>query len=497
MKKKIKKPLGPIIVVLLLIAIIVFTSFIMDLIGASGTITENGTFETSLVTVNNALSKEGINYIVNNSIVNFQALDPLVYLIVSLIAISILEASGLLKHLFKGFKHVKPKFITFLVFLVGIFSSIIGDYSYLFLMPLTGILYKYIGRKPSLGILTMFIAITIGYGAGFALNYDQYLLSTITSSNAIMIDKDFLFGMSSLTYIMIASSIILSLVGTFVIEKTVAKKYTKEESSDNLVTSKKALYVSSIVFFVLLAIVVYSIIPGLTGSGILLNSDKSVFIDKILGDSSPLSNGLLLVILGICMCCGYLYGRISRNVKNAHDYSSALAKSFENTGYIFVLLFFISLLMGILDWTNIGTVIVTNTFDLISRLQFTGLFLILIVFLAIFLATILIPSTITKWTIIAPVLVPLFMRANITPNFTQMVFQAADSVGKCFSPIYVYFIVYIGLLYKYDDDSHISIFTSLKKVMPVLIILAVTWLVIILGWYLISVPLGMGTSVTM
>jgi len=89
------------------------------------------------------------------------------------------------------------------------------------------------------------------------------------------------------------------------------------------------------------------------------------------------------------------------------------------------------------------------------------------------------------------------MRANITPNFTQMVFQAADSVGKCFSPIYVYFIVYIGLLYKYDDDSHISIFTSLKKVMPVLIILAVTWLVIILGWYLISVPLGMGTSVTM
>ena len=498
MKKNIKKnPLGPIIVLLIMILAISVTSFIMNLIGFSGKITENGTFETSLVTINNVFSKDGLKYIINNAVLNFQMLQPLAYLIISLICVSILKTSGILKHIFLKLKHFKPIYVTFIVFLVGIFSTIIGDYCYLFLMPLTGIMYKYLGRKPSLGILTMFIAITIGYGTGFALNYDQFFLSTITTTNAVIVDKDFIFGISSLSYIMIVSSLIISFVGAIAVEKTVAKKYEIEEYDDHLVTSKKSFMWSSITFAVLSILFIYTIIPGLPGSGILLNEDNTVYIDKLFGTNAPLSNGMLLVFLLISMVCGYVYGKTSKNIKNAHDYSAALTKSFNNTGYIFVLLFFVSLLLSILEWTNIGSVIIVNLFNWIGQLQFAGLLLIIISFIAIVLATIIVPSTIVKWNLIAPVLVPVMMRANITPNYIQMMFQAADSVGKCFSPVYIYFIIYIGLLYRYDNDEHISIFTSLKKVLPVIILLAIAWIVIVLGWYLVSLPLSNGISVTM
>ena len=69
---------------------------------------------------------------------------------------------------------IKPKYVTMIVIFVGIISTIIGDYSYGLLLPLAGILYKYIGRSSSLGVLTMFIAITIGYGTGIIYNYQKY-----------------------------------------------------------------------------------------------------------------------------------------------------------------------------------------------------------------------------------------------------------------------------------------------------------------------------------
>ena len=99
MKRK-KRSMGPVVEIILFCAIISLFCFIFSLTGASGYITEGGTFETTLVVLNNFFSTAGIKHIVNNSLVNFQTLEPLVLVLLSLIAVSILEASGLLKQIF-------------------------------------------------------------------------------------------------------------------------------------------------------------------------------------------------------------------------------------------------------------------------------------------------------------------------------------------------------------------------------------------------------------
>ena len=128
-RKKLKRT-GPITTIILLILGVSVISFILNLLGVRGYTTEAGTLETSLVTVNNVISKDGIKYILNNTIINFQMMQPLVYLIISLIAVSILETSGLLKDLLIPLKKVKYKYITFLTILLGILSTFIGDYCY-------------------------------------------------------------------------------------------------------------------------------------------------------------------------------------------------------------------------------------------------------------------------------------------------------------------------------------------------------------------------------
>lgn len=496
MLKKRKGTSGPVMVMAGMTIFIVILSLILNKLGIRGYITEAATLETSLVTVNNVLSKDGIKFILNNSVMNFKLLEPLAIVVMALIAISITESSGLLKDFAAPLKKIKPKYVTLITVFIGIISTIIGDYSYALLLPLAGIIYKYIGRDSSLGVLTMFVAITIGYCTGLIYNYQDYVLGTITQTAASGIDKTYELNLLSNIFIMLASTIILTIIGTIVIEKLLSKRFHRNENTDNLIVSKKARIATLITAVVIGAIFVYSIVPGLPFSGILLDNTEDTYIAKLFGDTAILNNSLMLIVIGALMICGFVYGKISRNIKNSRDYSKGLTSTFENTGYIFVLMFFASIMIGILEWTNIGTIIAVNLVDFLSKLQFSGNILILLIFLAVIIISILIPSTITKWNLIAPVLVPLMMRANITPSFAQFIFSAADSVGKCFSPFYIYFIIMIGFIYKFNNDEHTSIFNTMRKIMPIVLILLGVWLIILIGWNLIGIPVGIETTTT-
>ena len=492
--KKLKRT-GPITTIIFLLIGVCGLSFILNLLGVRGYSTEAGTLETSIVTVNNVISKDGIKYILNNTILNFQMMEPLVYLIISLIAVSILETSGLLKHLLIPFKKMKYRYITFLTLLLGILSTFLGNYCYVLLLPLIGVIYRYLGRDSSLGVITMFIGITIGYSSGIFVNYNGYLLGMMTESAASSIDSSFKFDVWSNLYIMIVSMLVISILGTILVEKKLAKKYKRNEDVDNLVVTRKAFIPTIIIAILLIGFFTYAIIPGLPLSGMLLKSDCKYYIDSLMGDGAPLSNSLLLLILAIILICSFVYGKISRNIKRS-DYTYCMTKAFDNTGYIFVLMFFGSVLLGILDYTNISTVVATNIIDFVGSLQFSGIALVLIVFIAIVLISILIPSAITKWSLASPVFVPLLMRSNINPAFTGYLFAAADAVGKCLSPIYIYLIIMIGFLYKNDKNDN-NIFGTMKHMMPVLWLLMLSLLVIVLGWFLVGFPIGIGTNITM
>ena len=494
-KKKMKST-GPIVEIIALILIVSVLSLIFSLLKSSGYKTEGGTFETTLVVVNNLFSSKGIKHILDSTLTNFQLLEPLVLIILSLIATSILEASGLLKQLFLPLKKVKPFFITMGVMFVGIISTIIGDYSYALLLPIAGILYKYIGRSSSLGILTMFIAITIGYGTGLIYNYQAYQLGDITEVAASSIAAKYNYELLSNIFVLIVSTIALTIVGAFVLEKF-SKKFRRNEETDNLNISKKAARITLIAFIIMAIGFIYCIIPGLPKSGILLDKTEPTYIGKLFGSASSLSQGFMVLIIAVLMVCGFIYGTVSKNIKNSSDYSNALTKSFENTGYVFVLLFFASILYEVIDWTNLATVISTNIIDFIGSTELSGLMLVVIAFFSIILISIFIPGTLAKWELIAPIYIPLLMRSNISPAFTQTLFLAADSIGKLFSPIYVYLIITIGFMYKYEKDSNTSIIDTMKKVMQVVLILSLVWIIIIFGWYLIGLPIGINSSITL
>lgn len=494
-KKKRNILLGPVITIMLLIGIIILASAVFSLIELEGQKAQiiNGTIETSLTTVNNVLTLSGMKYILTSAITNLQIFKPLILIIASLIAVGIGEASGLFKAAFTPFKKVKPSIITFFVLFLGIISSFIGEYSYALLLPLVGVFYKYIDRKAMIGILTVFLGMTIGYGTGIVTNYEDLVLGNLTQISAVVeVDKDYIFNISYASYIMLASTFILALAGTFIIEKHLYKKVPKSKIEENeLIVSKKALYYSNFAFITMVLIIIYMLIPGLYGSGLLLG-EGNTYVERLFGDTAPLKDGIVVISIGIMMICGFIYGYISKNIKNTNEYSVGLSKHFEGLGYVFVLLFFTAQMVSLLEWTNLGEVIAVKLIDFVSTLPFSGLPLIITMFFVVILMSILIPSLTTKWLLASPIFVPLFMRSNITPDFTQFVFKVADGIGKCITPMFVYFIVTLAFLEKYNtkENNKITVFGTLKMILPCVLLFAGLWLMILIGWYIIGLPIG-------
>lgn len=505
-KKKKNKIYGPVFAIFIIIIIISLLSLIFSILNIEGykNVIANNTLESQLITVRNIISIDGIKYLFENIVNNFMNFKPLVLFIVFLLGLGICEQSGLMHAIVSPFKKIKFNFIIFITLFIGIISTFIGDLSYIILIPLTGVIYKYLEKNPIIGILTMFIGITIGYGTGLIFNYNDHLIGLLTQNSATLnVDPNYKYSLLSNLYIMWFSTILFSYIGTIIINKflvtKLSKKYQLEEQFE---VNEKAKKTSLIIFLISLILVIYFVLPiNLPLAGILLDSGSERYIDKLFGSSSPFGNGLVVIISLIFTLSGFVYGKKSGNIKTGHDFSLGLSKSFENLGFLFVLMFFTSQIPAIIEWTNLGNVIATRLIDLIGNLHLSGILLLIIFIIITVIISILIPDTMSKWNLMSPTIVPLFMQANITPNFTNFVFKIADSIGKCFSPVFVYFIVTLAFLEKYNETENekkqISFFGTYKLMLPSITVLSLIWILIIVFWYLIGFPIGIGNYSTL
>lgn len=63
---------------------------------------------------------------------------------------------------------------------------------------------------------------------------------------------------------------------------------------------------------------------------------------------------------------------------------------------------------------------------------------------------------------------------------------------KGITPLSTFFVIFVAYLniYNKDQDNPIGIFAAIKMVMPYCLIISLTWLLLLIGWYIIGLPIG-------
>lgn len=497
-KKKFR--LSPTMMFILLTGITIVVSGILSFFNLQteyNTInTVTGEFDNNVIEVTSLFSLAGLKYIVTNAVSGFVNFAPLSMLIIVLIGIGILEKSGFTKTFFTLItRNFKKNTLTFLLIFISMLFSIVGDIGYVVMLPIGALMFKYGKRNPMGGIIASFAAMSFGYGVNIFLSVTDSNLLQLTLNGATMLDQDYAISQFFSIGIMSVALILMSIVMTYITEKVVIPKLPKIESTeeDVKITNRdlRGLIVGIGAGFIYVLIVAYMIIPGLPLSGALLDDSGTYYIDKLFGPNSLFNEGFVFIITLLFFIIGFFYGIVSKNFKSNKDVSDALGYSLDGIGNILVLIFFASLFIGVFKKTDIGSVLTAMLSNLIVDLDLSGIPLILLLFFSAIISNILMPNPTLKWAILG-VSVPIFMNASLSPEYAQIVYSAGTSVTNGLTPLLAYFVIFIAYMEKFGKEENVTLFGSIKLLMPYSFAVLIIWFILIIGWYITGIPLGVG-----
>lgn len=499
--------LHPIMTFLLLTAFTVILSGILDVFDVSVTYNKinlkTGGYESTLVTVESLLNLSGIKYIFSNTVSNFVSFTPLSMLLIVLIGIGIMDRSGFLDTMFFLLtKRLSKRVVTFLFSLICIISSIAGDLCFVIFIPLAALLFKYGKRNPKVGIISAFAALSLGYGLNIFISSVDSTLITATENAARIVANNYTISSACYLFIMIPAVLIGAALITYVTEKIIAPKLGKyEDEEEEIVTDKdsltrrekRGLILAGIGAAIYLLVFIYNIIPNVPLGGNLLDYSQARYIDKLFGYESFFNDGFVFVITFLFFICGLLYGIGTKSVSNHRDICNFLSHSIDGIGRVIVLIFFASMFISLYKYTNIGVLITAMFANVFNNTSFTGIPLIILALLFAMVSVLARPDFVIRWGILSGSYVPVMMSSGLSAEFAQLVFVVGSSICYPLTPVMAYFVIYVSYLEKYDKDG-VGILKCIKMMLPYVFVILCMWIVLLLLWSVIGLPLGLSTS---
>lgn len=447
------------------------------------------------------LSVEGLHMIMSKMVVNFTSFAPLGTVLVALMGIGVMEASGFFSTaLRKLVLAAPPKMLTFAIVFAGLLSNAASEIGYIVLIPLGAMIFLAVGRHPIAGMAAAFAGVSGGYSANIILGTIDPLLAGLTEEAAHIIDPLYQVNPAANFFFMATSTFVIAIAGTWITEKIVEPrlgKYTgdaePEELKDINLEEKRGLKFSAYAFYVLLLLMVWSVMPisggiwdYVPGSGFLRNAETGAFLN------SPFMSGIVAIIFIIGAVVGLAYGIGAGTLKTGDAVIAGMGKSMATLGTYIVLVFFAAQFVAYFNWTNLGVILAVKGANAINSIGLSGIPLLIFIVLMAAILNFVMGSASAKWAILAPVFVPMFMLLGYSPEVTQMAYRVGDSVTNIISPMMSYFALIVTFMAKYDKKAGIG--TIIATMLPYSVIFLIIWTAFMIVWVILGLPIGPGSE---
>ena len=443
------------------------------------------------VEVFNMLSGEGIARIFSGLLPNFTGFAPLGQVLVIMLAIGTMDQTGLLSNVLKSIVLAVPKqFITMTLVLVAVISSIASDAGYVVLIPLGAALFASMGRHPIAGLAAAFAGVAGGFGANIIFTPGDALLGGISQAAVYTVDPYYTFNILGNWFFMIASTVLLTIVGTLVTDKIVEPRlgaYMSDEDTEIEAVSpleKKAMRAAGIALLVTGALLSLLIIPSWGP----LRGDGSVV-------ASPFFRYLVPILFVLFLVPGIVYGKVTKQFNSASDVVNSFIGSISALSTYIVLVFMASQFISFFGQSNLGIILAISGGEFLYTIGFTGFGLIIAFMLLSAFVNLFMGSASAQWLLFSPIFVPMFMQLGYTPEFTQMVYRVGDSITNPISPMLSYLALILTFAQKYDKKAGLG--TLISTMTPYALFFGIFWMLLVGVWMFFNLPIGPGAYIFM
>jgi len=469
----------------------------------------------------------GLSYIIGTAINNFMDMKAIGSILIIMLAIGLMEHSGYLSIAMKSVVKATPvKLVTPVVIFLGVMSNLASDAGYVVLIPLAALMYYTLGRHPLAGLAAGFAGVSGGFSANLFVSSTDALLLPFTQAAAETGDAlagTNLAGSLSVTsnwFFMMASTAVIMLLGTLVIDKFVEPrlgKYNKSEASidqNHNETEKeiKAFKFTNKVMLVVLGLIVLAALPLDKGNKIFLLGDLStnvplwgtnaeglpalVEVDGFLNSIFFQGDIVMMIMFVIFAASGLVYGFKSSKFAKPADVVPAMVKAMADMAPIIVILYFVAQFLNYFNDSHIGILIASMGAKLVEMIPQGNMFMTIVLMVAFIFLTafvnLFMGGASSKWGLLAPIFVPILMVAGFTPAGVQLIYRIGDSATNVISPLMSYLGVIVVFGQKYKKEFGVG--NLISTMMPISMAFLFGWTAFAIIWALLGFPIGPGTT---
>ena len=363
-----------------------------------------------------------------------------------------------------------------------------------------------------------------GYSANLLIGTIDPLLAGITEEAAQLIDPTYTVNATANWYFMIASTFLITIIGTLITTYIVEPKLGDYDSSradptildksmmDTITpTESKGLKWAGYGLLGVIAVMIYTIagdtiperislwiinfpLPLIGGADISFLPGIGVLRDPVTDGvmRSPFFSGFVVWILIFFLVTGYAYGRVVGTMKSDRDVIDSMAQAISSLGLYIVLVFFAAQFVAFFGWTNLGAITAVSGANLLESTGMTGPALFFLFILMCAIINLSLGSASAQWAVTAPIFVPMLMLIGYSPEVIQAAYRIGDSSTNIITPMMSYFGLILAWATRYDKNLGVG--TLIAMMLPYSMAFLLFWSVFFYIWaFVFGIPVGPGS----
>ncbi len=472
------------------------------------------------------LTSEGVYWMFSSMLRNFTHLPALGLIFVSILGIGLAEKFGMFGAAMRGLAQIAPKrLLTPIIIMIGANSSLASDAGYIILPPLAAALYAAMGRSPIAGLAAAFSGVAGGFCAGFSLNASDTFMAGQAQQAAHIIDPERDVLPTANWFFKAASVLVLMLAGWLVTDKIVEPRLLAAEKARGASTDQQTIQSMSLtslekrgllaalatMILVTGAFLALIFIPGapLHGEGQQTLANGHVLIsgprDALKGDSpgalrlveSPghrWAHVIVPMMFFVFLLPGMAYGIVVGTLRSQKDFIEAMQSGVRSIVPVLVIMFFLGQFVEYFKYTRLDRMLAYAGGQLLVDASLPVPILIVAFVFLVVLGDFAMSGLMSKFAVMAPIFVPMFMFVGISPELMMACYRIGDSVVNVITPLNSYALIVLAVLQKYKPGAGLG--SQIALMLPYSVVYFAVWTGFLLLWYAAGFPLGPGGSLT-
>lgn len=482
------------------------------------------------------MTGDGLYWALSSMLRNFTGLPALGLIFVAMLGIGLAEKFGFFSALMRFLAILTPaRLLTPMVVFLGTNASVASDAGYIVLPPLAAALYHAVGRHPVAGLAAAFAGVSGGFGAGFFPTGGDGALTGFAQDAARIIDPEYTVNILHNAWFKAGSALVITFAGWAVTDRVVEPRLqraageggeavvaqmaltAREKTGLGLAVAAGALVLAVFAAFVAvpgaplhgvgqpalandLVVVHHAVAVAPAGSETAVAAHDVLAREPLLVTETAArgrlaespgdrwSQVIVPVIFFSFLVPGLVYGAWTGGLRSQADVVEALYHGVRSIVPVLTIAFFMAQFVNWFAWTRLDRMLAYGGGSLLVEASLPIPVLLALFVLLVVAGDFAISGMLSKFGVLAPIFIPMFMMVGISPELTTAAYRIGDSVVNIVTPLNSYQLIILAVLQKYRPEAGLGSLMSLM--VPYSAVFGVVWTALLLAWYALGVPVG-------